>query len=615
MTTVSNPLRINGVVSTDKSVLQNLNNLATASGCFLTFDINQGKWAVIINRTGSSVASFDDTNIIGSISVSETGVNELYNAISIEFPHSDINDQSDYVDLEIADADRYDNEVDNVLQMQLDCINDPVAAEYLARIELKQNRLSKVITFTTDFSVLGLKAGDLIDVTSEMYGYTNKIFRITKIEENDEDVLAINITGLEYDSTVYDATGIVRKERSRSTGIQLKEQNQELQRLDDVDAGAQLKRLLIGNVAAGLVNNLLNKLFKRELDGTGKPTGKIVPENQAAEDIDKVLSNAKRPTLETITASSSTTCEGQTVTVTVGHTCSICLFDIPDFDYAYEITGILEEDVTIPLTGTVTVSGGTGTLSIPTTSTAGGASSQTMSVTIGGLNTSIEVYDVLNQTYTTTASAASITEGSSVTFTVTTTNVANGTNLAYTISGAAASRVSTSLTGTITVNSNTASLVVNTTDDGTYTGSQPLTFTITGPENPCSVGSLDFTETITLLDNDSPPAATTSCLYVEVPLVWCGVFNGTDDQLEGMTVRKYIQLPVPRAGEATMFVPYEVSVTKGNPSTINVDEEIEVAAAAVQATMGGLRAELITSFNTVGPKGLITGTRTTVYGY
>lgn len=612
MSTVSNPLKINGVISTDKAVLQNLNTLATASGCFLTYDINQGKWAVIINRTGSSVASFDDSNIIGSITVSETGVNELYNAISVEFPHPDIRDQTDYVDLEIADADRYDNEVDNVLQMQIDCINDPVQAEYLARIELKQNRLSKVITFTTDFTSLGLKAGDLIDVTSTMYGYTSKVFRIIKIEENDEDVLAVNITALEYSADVYDSTGITRKERSKRTGIQLKEQNQELQRLDDVDAGAQLKRLLIGNLAAGLVNNLLNKLFKREIGVDGKPTGKVVPEDQAAEDIDKVLSNAKRPALSTISAPDYV-CEGDTITVTVGHSCSSCLFDIPDFDYDYEISGVFEEDVGIPLTGTVTVSGGSGTLSIPTTATAGAASSQTLSITIGGLNDSVIIYDVSDKTYTTTAGADSITEGGNVVITVNTTNVPDGTNISYVISGSASGKVSSpALTGNVTINSNTGSVTIATTDDTAYTGSQSLTFTINPSGGPCSTGSRDLTATVTVLDNDQP---TSACQYTEVPLVWCGVFNGTDNQLQSMTVREYIQLPVPRAGEATMFVPLEVSVSKGNPSTITITEEVEVAAAAVQATMGGYRAELITSFNTVGPLGLITGTRTTVYGY
>jgi hypothetical protein len=615
MTTTSNPLRINGVVSTDKSVLQNLNTLATASGCFLTFDINQGKWAVIINKTGSSIASFDDSNIIGSITVSETGVNELYNAVSIEFPHSDISDESDYVELEIDAADRYDNEVDNVLQMQLDCINDPVAAEYLARIELKQNRLSKVIKFTTDFSMLGLKAGDLIDVTSDMYGYTSKVFRITKIEENDEDVLAVDITALEYSADVYDAAGITRKERSKRTGIQLKEQNTELQRLDDVDAGAQLKRLLLGNVAVGLVNNLLNKLFKREIGEDGKPTGKMIPEDQDAEDIDKVLSNAKRPSLNNIDKSSESICEGDTVTITVSHSCEgLCIFDIPDFDYTYEITGVLEEDITIPLTGTVTVSGSTGqgTLAIPTTGTAGGANSQTMSVTIGGLNTSVEVYALHNYEYSTIASTSTITEGQSVTINITTANVANGTTVPYTITGSATGKVSSpALTGTVTVNSNAASLTIVTSDDGAYTSSQSLTFTLDPGIGPCGVGVLDLVAEIVVLDNDPVPPADVSCNYQSVPLIWCGTWDGTTGYLKSVTAHHSVSLPIASAGGTA--VPTAVTVL--NPNTASASLSITSTVNVDTSAVAGTSFDVITSFGSPGSGPYLTGTTTTVKGY
>ena len=65
---------INGVIDTNKPVMQNITNIATASGCWVTFDVNQGKWAVVINQAGSSIKSFNDSNIIGSITVSGTGI-------------------------------------------------------------------------------------------------------------------------------------------------------------------------------------------------------------------------------------------------------------------------------------------------------------------------------------------------------------------------------------------------------------------------------------------------------------------------------------------------------------------------------------------------------------
>lgn len=231
-TIVENLFAINGVISTDKSVLQNLNALCTSAGAWMTYDISDGKWSVVINRAGSSVASFNDTNIIGGINVSSTGVNELYNSVTVEFPHKDLRDQTDYIDFEIPESERFPNELDNRLNISLDLINDPIQAAYIASAELKQSRVDKVIEFRTDFSKLGLKAGDLIDVTNSIYGYTNKMFRITKMQEEDAEGLVISITALEYNSDVYSTDGLIRTLREKKTGITPKAANSTLQALD-----------------------------------------------------------------------------------------------------------------------------------------------------------------------------------------------------------------------------------------------------------------------------------------------------------------------------------------------------------------------------------------------
>lgn len=213
--------QINGVISTDKTVLQNLETLASAAGCFLSYDIHDARWSVIINEPTNSVAQFDDSNIIGPITVGSTGLTELYNSVKLEFPHIDLKDNLDYVTLTIPDADRNPNEPDNELNIQFDCINDPVQAEYLAFIELKQNRLDTVVSFDTDYSYLNLKAGDIIDITNSVYGYTNRTFRIVTIGENDNDdgSITLNITASEYDSDIYSTADLYRYERSDSTGI------------------------------------------------------------------------------------------------------------------------------------------------------------------------------------------------------------------------------------------------------------------------------------------------------------------------------------------------------------------------------------------------------------
>ena len=290
MTTIANSIvGINGVISTDKSVLQNLQTIASAAGCWITYDVTQGKWAVVINKAGTSVASFNDTNIVGSINISGKGVNELYNSATIEFPHRELRDQKDYVDLIVSSGDRFPNELDNKLNIASDLINDPIQAQYIASVELKQSRVDKIIQFRTDYSYIGLKAGDLIDVTSDMYGYTNKIFRITRLEESDDDVLSISITALEYDANVYSTAGLTRELREKKTGIVARQVNTAVRSSDSFSVATQntekasdvLTPLAIANaVALGVgplfnflksSSNVTNEGFKANNPGTSIP--------------------------------------------------------------------------------------------------------------------------------------------------------------------------------------------------------------------------------------------------------------------------------------------------------------------------------------------------------
>lgn len=213
--------RINGVLSADKTVMQNLDSLCAAAGTWLTFDIHTGRWSVIINEAGESVKSFDDNNIIGSINISGTGIFELYNSVRVEFPHVDLNDERDWIAIEIPDEDRNPSEFDQELTLRFDILNNPVQAEMIGLMALKQSRVDKIIQFRTDFTAMGLKAGDLIDITSDIYGYDQKVFRIVSISEDDGDdnSIQLSITALEYDPNVYDFSDLNRYTRTNADGI------------------------------------------------------------------------------------------------------------------------------------------------------------------------------------------------------------------------------------------------------------------------------------------------------------------------------------------------------------------------------------------------------------
>lgn len=246
---------INGVVDTGQSCMSNLQKLFTACGAWITYDISSGKWSFTIKQAGSSVFDFNDTNIIGGISVSSTGITDLYNKCTISYPHKDMSDKTDQVDVEIPTDQRYADEIDNTLIIQTDLINDPVQAQFMATVELKQNRLDTVIKFTSDYTAIGLKAGDVITVTNSLYGYSYKKFRITSIQEDDTDVIGVSITAMEYADSVYDTAGLIYTKRDEKTGIIPKSANSVLAKQDQVS--------IANSAVAGLSSDpvSLNNLF------------------------------------------------------------------------------------------------------------------------------------------------------------------------------------------------------------------------------------------------------------------------------------------------------------------------------------------------------------------
>jgi hypothetical protein len=612
MSTINPLLKINGVVSTDKTVLQNLNDLCSASGCWLTYDIADGKWSVIINKPGTSVASFSNSNIIGNIDVSGTGVTELYNAVSVEFPHQDLRDTKDYVDLEIPSIQRFPNEITNTLNIQYDNINDPIHAQYLANVELKQSRVDKVIEFRTDYSYIGLKAGDLIDVTSEMYGFTSKVFRIIKVAEDDTDGIQISITALEYDTDVYNVGSLTRLDRNKKTGIILKSKNPAVQASETVDFGAQMARMLAAN--AGL--SLLNKLFTRLVDGQGNPLNIFEEEDK---DLAQALQGVTLPKINTITAF-GTACEGDSISVTVSHNCvSNCFFTVPELNYNYEITGVAAGGISIPLTGTLAVpatsTGASGTLTFDTIE-GFYEGDKTITVKIGELSRSINVFETTEAvSYVTTASPTSITEGESTTITFTSSEITNAT-VSYTITGSAQNKISTPLTGNITVTNGTGTLVVATTDDSVFTGTQSFLVTINAgvTPRPCG-GNYDFVASVVVLDNDTAPPEPPPDLvrqYVLTPIVWGGTYDGATGQLKFVSVLRNAFMPLPFPGEPTVQVPTVLTIIPGSPSLISISAS---RAISTVSTLGGTLLEPITAFNPVPANTAITGTRAAIYGY
>ena len=198
--------RINGVLDTNQNVLQNVDQIMTACDSWMTYDAPSGKWAVSINQATGSSFAFDDSNIIGSITVGGIDITRSINQIEAKFPNATNRDQYDYAFLEVPSGSLYPNEPVNKSNVNYDLVNNSVQALYLANRLLEQAREDLNVSFKTTYVGIQTNAGDVVSVTNSYYGWTNKLFRVMQVQEVSlpDGNLGAQVQLAEYNAQVYD---------------------------------------------------------------------------------------------------------------------------------------------------------------------------------------------------------------------------------------------------------------------------------------------------------------------------------------------------------------------------------------------------------------------------
>ena len=196
---------VNGLVSTNNKVLDNMDKLAATAGSYITYDVASGKWSVLIQQAVSQSFTFSDHNIIGQVNATGTALDSYYNSVEVQFPYAYYRDQNNYIRIDLPSADLDYNEPVNVLKLQHDFINNQVQAAIVGNIILRQSREDLAVEFKTDFSSYNLQIGDVFGLTNATYGFTNRQFRVIKLVKNEDDrgELTITVTGLSYNPDVY----------------------------------------------------------------------------------------------------------------------------------------------------------------------------------------------------------------------------------------------------------------------------------------------------------------------------------------------------------------------------------------------------------------------------
>lgn len=211
--------RINGPLDTADNCLNNLQNLVDSCDSWLQYSELAGQWKVVINKRyptypdPSTLFEINDDNLVGGIQINPIDLNDTFNQLEVAYPNSNIKDQMDYQVLVLEDyqpALISPNEAVNRLNITYGLVNNAVQAKYLGLRRLLQSREDLVIAFNTDYSGIQIEAGDVIRVTHDVYGWVDKLFRVSQVseEKTPDGVLGASIVAFEYNDTIYNDNSI-----------------------------------------------------------------------------------------------------------------------------------------------------------------------------------------------------------------------------------------------------------------------------------------------------------------------------------------------------------------------------------------------------------------------
>lgn len=206
--------RINGPINTGQNCLANLQDLCDACDSWLQYSELTGKWKVVINQSYEDYTTFnnlfliDSSNLIGGIDINPIDLNATYNSLEVGYPNANIKDQTDYKVFNLIDyvpEVMSPNEAVNQLSVNYPQVNNYIQAAYLGERRLLQSREDLIITCALDYSGIQIEAGDVVRVTLAEYGWDEKLFRVSQVQEvkDSEGFLGARISAFEYNNTIY----------------------------------------------------------------------------------------------------------------------------------------------------------------------------------------------------------------------------------------------------------------------------------------------------------------------------------------------------------------------------------------------------------------------------
>ena len=196
----------NAIIDTSQTLFDNVKILLTGMRGLLPFQ--NGQYGLIIDGDPSSSFDFNHDNIVGGITISSANKNNKYNQVVAKFTNPDTNwmpDSITYPEVDSGDDTTWlseDNGERLRTEITLPTTTDVYVARDIARVVLKSSRSQSLqISFISTSEGLNCSIGDVVTVTHETPGWTNKEFKILSLELLDNG--EVNVVAQEHDGAIY----------------------------------------------------------------------------------------------------------------------------------------------------------------------------------------------------------------------------------------------------------------------------------------------------------------------------------------------------------------------------------------------------------------------------
>lgn len=225
VTTTQPRFRFNGVVDTSRSIMDNLQDMASCCDCILKYNEVIGKWGVVVQKPTYTIAmALNDSNLTSAIQITPLDIAGSYNVIECKFPDKNNQDAFNSSTFDLAQIDPsllFPNEPVNKQSVSLPLVNNDVQAQYLAIRMLKSGREDLQVQVNTSFTGVQLEAGDIVTITNANYGWVAKLFRVMKVTEDfaSDGSVTAKLSLTEFNAAIYNDVPITQFEPAPNSGI------------------------------------------------------------------------------------------------------------------------------------------------------------------------------------------------------------------------------------------------------------------------------------------------------------------------------------------------------------------------------------------------------------